>query len=62
MTPRTRIERLENRYPASSPAEATFPPEFSSFRVAGMSRAEAQRKYVQALETAIAEPEPQVGS
>ena len=54
MTPKTWIERLEKRCPARSPAGTTVEPNFS-FRVAGMPRADAQRKYVQAVETAIAD-------
>jgi len=55
MTTRTRIEKLEKRCRARPNAEATFPPDFD-FRVAGMPRADVQRKYVQMLETAIADP------
>ena len=55
MTPRTRIEQLENRCPARSTAGAMFEPDFN-LRVCGMRRADTQRKCVQALETAIADP------
>lgn len=55
MTPKTWIERLEKRCPARSQAGATVEPNFS-VHVAGMPRADAQRKYVQVVETAIADP------
>ena len=55
MTPRTLIERLEKSCPARSTAGATFEPDFN-LRVCGMRPTDAQRKGIQALETAIADP------
>ena len=55
MKPRTWIEQMEKQYPARSTVRTTVEPALN-FRVAGMPRADVQRKYVKALETGISDP------
>ena len=56
MTPKTWIERLEKRHPPCVVAtEDEVEPDFS-FRVSGIPHADAQRKAIQALKSAIADP------